>query len=284
MKYTLALYVLRLIGRLPLRGARALGAMVGLLAWASRGRSYKITAANLARCFPDWSPGRRQRLVRRSLVETGKTTAEVPVIWHQSTQALTQKVVSSEGGEAIGQALAAGRGLIMLAPHLGNWEVTGPFVARYGPLTVLYQPPRHKRLHEFMLQGRTRTGMRIVPTSRRGVGQLLACLKRGETVGILPDQVPEAGSGARVVPFFGQPALTMTLVHSLIERTGCVVLLVMAERVPRGFNVRVMEPDPGIYLEAESGSVEALNRSIEAAVRLAPAQYQWEYKRFRGLE
>lgn len=283
MKYTLALWLLRLLGRLPLGGARALGSMVGLLAWLKRGRSYRVTVANLARCFPDWSPARRRRLVRQSLMETGKTAVEASLIWQKSTHALGRWIPVVEGDEAIGHALARGKGLIMLAPHLGNWELTALFVARYGPLTALYQPPRQKRLEELVVRGRTKEGIRMVPTNRRGVGQLLASLKRGETVGILPDQVPNPGSGARVAPFFGQPALTMTLVHSLIQRTDCAVLLVVAERIPRGFRMRIREPDPEIYSEAEPHSVAALNRSIEAAVRLAPAQYQWEYKRFRGL-
>lgn len=283
MKYTLALYVLRFLGRLPLGGARVLGATVGLLAWFRRGRSYKITVANLARCFPDWSPARRRRLVRQSLIETGKTAAEAPLIWRQSAHSLTRMIIAVEGDEVINRALEIGKGLIMLAPHLGNWEVTSPFVARYGRLTALYQPPRQKSLEDFVVRGRTKAGIQMVPTSRRGLGQLLTSLKRGETVGILPDQVPEVGSGACVAPFFGQPALTMTLVHNLIKRTGCAVLVVVAERVRKGFRVRVSEPDPDIYSEVEQASVAALNRSVEAVARLAPTQYQWEYKRFRGL-
>jgi len=283
MRYTLALYLLHLLGRLPLTGARALGATVGLLAWLKRGRVYTVTRANLARCFPDWPAPRRRRLARQSLVETGKTAAEAPLIWRQSVDGLARKILAVEGDRAITQALARGKGLVMLAPHLGNWELTAPFVAGYGPLTALYQPPRQKPLEDFVLRGRTKAGIRMVPTSRRGLGQLLAGLKRGEIVGILPDQVPDAASGARVAPFFGQPALTMTLVHSLVKRTDCAVLLVVAERVPRGFRLWVIEPDPGLYAADEQTSAAALNHSIEQAVRRVPAQYQWEYKRFRAL-
>jgi len=284
MKYTLALFVLRLLGHLPLRGARVLGAVVGLLAWLKRGRSYRVTATNLARCFPGWIPGQRRRLVRQSLIETGKTAAEAPVIWRLSVQALFKRIHDVEDGKALDIALNKGKGVLVLVPHLGNWELVAPFLASYKPLTALYQPPRHQRMHEFVLRGRSKEGVRMVPTNGRGVAQLLVSLKRGEIVGVLPDQVPDAGSGVQKAPFFNQPALTMTLVHNLIKRTDCCVLLVFAQRVPRGFRVRVMTPDPSIYSETQAVSVAALNRSIEAAVRLVPAQYQWEYKRFRGLE
>jgi len=283
MKYTLALYALRLLGRLPLGGARVLGAMVGLLAWLKRGRSYQVTSANLARCFPECSPDRRRWLVRKSLIETGKTAAEAPIIWRLSAQALFKRIHGVEAGEAMDAALNKGKGVLVLAPHLGNWELVAPFLASYKPLTALYQPPRHPRMHEFVLRGRSKEGICMVPTNGRGVAQLLASLKRGEIVGVLPDQVPDAGSGVQKAPFFDQPAPTMTLVHSLIKRTDCSVLLVFAQRVPGGFRVRVMEPDPSIYSQVQLASVAALNRSIEAAVRLVPAQYQWEYNRFRGL-
>src|SRR5690625_2274592 len=123
----------------------------------------------------------------------------------------------------------------------------------------------------------------MAPTNRRGVAQLLKALKRGEIVGILPDQVPEPGSGAEVAPFFGQPALTMTLVHNLIQRTGCSVLSVYAERVPGGFKMVVLPADQDIFNEQAASSVAALNRSVEACVRRVPEQYQWEYKRLRRL-
>jgi KDO2-lipid IV(A) lauroyltransferase len=86
-----------------------------------------------------------------------------------------------------------------------------------------------------------------------------------------------------VVPFFGQPALTMTLVHSLIQRTGCTVVSAFAERVPAGFKLVILPADEGIYRDTAVESVTALNRSVEQCVRRVPSQYQWEYKRFRRL-
>jgi Kdo2-lipid IVA lauroyltransferase/acyltransferase len=283
MKNRLIPLFINLLGRLPLSFGRALGALVGLLLWHSNSRPAKITRENLHLCWPELSDQQREQLGRHSLMETGKTAPEAAAVWSRPSHWLERRILSADGEELMHSYLAEGRGLLVLAPHLGNWEVVAPFVAGFAPLTALYQPPSLPALDALVLKGRSKDNIDMAPTNRRGVTQLLKALKRGEIVGILPDQVPEVGNGAEVAPFFGQPALTMTLVHSLIQRTGCAVLIVYAERVPGGFKMVVLPVDDEIYSEQAPVSVAALNRSVEACVRRAPEQYQWEYKRFRRL-
>lgn len=283
MKDSAILFLLKAIGRLPLRVGRALGALIGWITWLSRGRSMRVTRENLELCWPELEPKERAQWVRRSLLETGKTAAEAAAVWSRPTEWLQKHILEVEGDEHIRTALEREQGLLVLAPHLGNWEVVAPFLAGYARLTALYQPPRQPGLDALILKGRSKDNIDMAPTNRRGVSQLLKALKRGEIVGILPDQVPEPGNGAEVAPFFGQPALTMTLVHSLVQRTGSAVLSVFAERIPGGFKLVVLPADPAIHNEDPASSVAALNRSVEECVRRAPAQYQWEYKRFRRL-
>lgn len=283
MKDTLTLLFLKCLGRLPLSVGRTLGSFAGWVMWRSRGRARRFTLENLALCWPELSDTERARLARQSLKETGKTAAEAAAVWQHSPQWLMQKIVEVEGAQHLHEGLESGHGLLVLAPHLGNWEVVGSFLASQAPTTALYQPPRQPALDALIYEGRSRSNMELAPTNRRGVGQLLKALKRREIVGILPDQVPEPGNGGEVAPFFGQPALTMTLVHNLIQRTGCTVVSVFAERVPAGFKVVIQPADEGIYRDTVLESVTALNRSVEECVRRAPAQYQWEYKRFRRL-
>ena len=97
---------------------------------------------------------------------------------------------------------------------------------------------------------------------------------------LLPDQEP-AREGGAFAPFFGIPALTMTLVPKLVKKTRCRVVLGLAKRVRGGFELHYLDPDPRIYAEDESESLAGLNASVELVARLALEQYQWEYKRFR---
>lgn len=283
MKDSLIVLLLRAVGRLPLPLGRALGASVGWLVWLSSGRSARITRENLMRCFPRLSVSERRRLVRQSLMETGKTAAEAAAVWSRATDWLARHIIEIEGEAHLYKALEREKGVLVLAPHLGNWEVVAPFLARYARLTALYQPPKQPALDKLMLRGRGKDNIDLAPTNRRGVSQLLKALKRGEIVGILPDQVPDPGNGAEVAPFFGQPALTMTLVHSLVQRTGSDVVSVFAQRVPKGFKLVVLPADPGIHDAVAVESVAALNRSVEACVKRAVPQYQWEYRRFRRV-
>lgn len=283
MKDSLVLLLLKAVGRLPLPLGRTLGATLGWLSWLSQGRSVRVTRENLEVCWPRLNKKEREHLVRQSLKETGKTAAEAAAVWCRSSAWLAKHIVEVEGEEHLLAAVNQERGLLVSAPHLGNWEVVGPFLAKYAPLTVLYQPPRQPALEALIVKGRRKGNIELAPTSRRGVSQLLKALKRGETVGILPDQVPEKGNGAAVAPFFGHPALTMTLFHSLVQRTSCSVLSIFAQRVPGGFKLVILPVDSEIYSEDEIVAVTALNRSVEQCVGYAPAQYQWEYKRFRRL-
>lgn len=283
MKNWLVPFIFKFLGRLPLRVSRALGSLMGLGLWYSDSRAARVTRENLRLCWPALSEAERRRLARRSLKETGKTAAEAGAVWCRSPKWLKRHILETEGEELIRRKLARGKGLLVLAPHLGNWEVTAPFVAGFAPLTALYQPPRLPALDKLILRGRTKENIDMAPTNRRGVTQLLKALRRGEIVGILPDQVPDPGSGAEVAPFFGQPALTMTLVHSLIQRTGCEAVAVFAQRVKGGFRLVIMNVDASLYSEDPKESVAGLNASVEACVKRAPSQYQWEYKRFRRL-
>jgi KDO2-lipid IV(A) lauroyltransferase len=179
--------------------------------------------------------------------------------------------------------LAQGKGLLVLAPHLGNWEVVAPYLASIAPLTAMYQPSGAQALDNLILSGRSKNNIQMAPTNRKGVSMLLKALQGGTIVGILPDQVPEKNSGGEPALFYGRYAMTMTLIHSLIDRTQCRVVSTFAQRVPGGYKLVTLPADPMIYSADQAESLQGLNKSVEACVSLAPAQYQWEYNRYRWV-
>ncbi len=266
---------------LPLNGARALGVMIGHCMWFTRSRSRRITLKNIRACFPQLSVEEVNKLAHQSLIETAKTAAEVSLIWRRSWSWLDSKIVAVEGEDLLRAELAKGQGLIVLAPHLGNWEVVAPYLASIAPLTAMYQPLAIPAMDKIILAGRSKTNINMAPTNRKGVAMLLKTLQQGNIVGILPDQLPKKDAGAEMAPFFGQETLTMSLVHSLISRTQARAVAVFAMRVPRGFKMIVLPADEAIYGDDPVISVRGLNASVESCVRLAPSQYQWEYNRFR---
>lgn len=283
MKNILVPFIFKALGLLPLSGARAVGWLLGNFMWVTKGRNYRMTQKNLRKCLPELTEDEMKSLTRESLIETCRTASEAGAIWRNSWDWLKARIVDVEGEDILRAELAKGKGLLVLAPHLGNWEVVAPYLASIAPLTAMYQPFPIEELDKLILSGRSKNNINMAPTNRKGVSMLLKALQQGTIVGILPDQVPERDAGGEPVNFFGHPAMTMSLVSSLINRTQCRVVTVFAKRVPGGFKLITIPADEKIYSDDLLESMHGMNLSVEASVRLAPAQYQWEYNRFRWL-
>lgn len=279
--YTLLLYAfLRAISRLPLRALQAFGAALGWLFWIAHSRKRKIVETNLARVRPQLGARERRQLARACLLETGKSLIEVFGIWSRAQRTLA-RVREVRGGELFGAALASGKGLILCAPHLGSWEVANYWVGARTPFATFYTQPRYPQL-ELLLRKLREGGASIqFPIDDSGVRRVFRHLGNGGVVSIMPDHVPR--SGGVVAPFFGVPALTMSLLPRLAARTGADVLMLFVERLPdtAGFVIHFRKPpdallDPDITL-----ACTALNAAVADCVETAFAQYQWNYKRFK---
>lgn len=267
--------LLRLLARLPLPLLHAVGAFLGRAVYLFSPRYRKVIARNLELA------GLNTRRLRSAIVaETGKAALETPAIWLRTHEHAASLVVEASGWEHVDSAIAAGSGLIMLTPHLGCWEVSGQYISSRIPITVMYSPPNLKSLEPLMQEGRNRgAAMKSVPADMRGVRAMLKALKRGEAIGILPDQVPGVGEG-EWVEFFGSPAYTMTLVGRLAEQTGAPVLLCYSERLARGRGYRFLV-EPMMPARPPESAVRALNRSLEHLIRRCPEQYLWSYNRYK---
>jgi len=279
----ISVLLLKSLALLPLSWVRLLGALIGSLAWWTGGRAVNTTLTNLALCYPEMRETQRRQLAKQSLRETAKTALEAALIWHKPWAWLERHIVAREGEDILRAKLAEGRGVLVMSPHLGNWELLAPYLVSIAPLTAMYQPLKNPQLDQMVRSGRERSQTQMAPTNRQGVRQLLKALDAGGIVIVLPDQVPDKGAGQAVSPFFNQPALTMTLVQGILQRTGCALCCCYAERVVAGFKIVVMEAAAEICTADLQQSLRALNASMESCVRRVPEQYQWEYKRFRSL-
>lgn len=281
MKTQLARAMLWCLGALPFRLNRALGTGIGLLLWYLPNRSRTHSHGNIERCYPDRSAAWRQQLLRASLIETGRTFAEAAWFWQRSRQRALRLVHEVYGLEHIDRARHAGRGMIFATPHIGAWELAGAYLTSCTPLTVMYRPPRIRALDQAIRRGRERLGLIPVPTDSNGVRAMHKALRRGEAIGVLPDQQPRGGQGV-YASFMGQPALTMTLLSRLAARSGASVLFVAMLRRPEGgFAMHIWPAGEDIADTDAEVAANRINRETERAIALAPAQYMWNYQRFR---
>lgn len=276
----IVLFILRGLSWLPLSVARSLSRLLARLIVVFNATPLGVSKINLRLCYPMMSEEEIQVLSRAHMEHFAHILCETPQIWRKGYPWLVENIVSCQGMELLQKGADKGTGTIFLVPHHGSWEAIGIWLARLGPMTSLYEPAKHPALDSWVKSSRLRSGMSLAPTNVRGVAQLLKGLKRGDNVAILPDQSPRLSGGAFSV-LFGVPALTMTLTHNLIQRTGCQVLFVAAIRVKGGFEIVLQSAPEDIYSADEQSSLLALNAGVESIVALAPSQYQWAYKRFR---
>jgi KDO2-lipid IV(A) lauroyltransferase len=268
----------RLLAALPLSLLHRLGAIVGNAVYllAPRYRHYfstNLRAAGFA----------EPALLRQAIAEAGKGLLELPAIWLCPHAAVAGWVAQVSGWDLVEAALARRRGIIFLTPHLGCFEITAQYYAYrapdYAPITVLYRSPKKKSVEPLMLLGRRRPNLRLASADLKGVRILLRALKKGEAIGILPDQAPGVGEG-EWADFFGRPAYTMTLAGRLAG-AGAEVILAYAERLPRGLGYHLHLEAMPAPLPGESPA-RTLNRALEGLIRECPAQYGWGYNRYKA--
>ncbi len=237
---------------------------------------------NLQRCYPDMGDEERARLVRDSFHHYLCSILETGHNWYWPLERLQARCDGIVGEELLREGLESGRGLVALAPHFGAWEYLGVYLQRFSGIAILYKPPASPRLEKALLERRRRGGANLIPATAAGLRQLYAHIRSGKGAGILPDQQPSGGRG-RFVPFFGIQALTGVLAPRLVQRTGCVVLSTVCERLPGGrYRVHFMPADEEIHSRDLLTALTAVNRGVERCIAIDPAQYLWSYKRFKA--
>ena len=274
----------RWLAKIPLPWMQALGGVLGTLVWWSS-KSYREQFNRNADLL-DLSPEVR----RKALVNAGAMLTELPWMWLRSPSITTQSHVSWDGLELFEASLAKGKGVIILSPHLGCWEIGAQMVAErfgptHGPMLAMYRPPRKAWIAPLVESARNREHLETVPASPQGIRAIVRCLRRGGFTAVLPDQVPPQGQGIWA-SFLGQPAYTMTLAVKLAEQTGATLLMCWCERKPKGQYVgHLSELTELNALKGEDRSLEnmvqAMNDGVERLVRSAPEQYLWGYARFK---
>lgn len=261
----------------PLPAIHGLGAVVGLINYLFNQDHRAHAKGNLNQSGLSNGKITAEKMLFKSTLENSKGAFETFAIWFKSQLEVLNWVKNVDGWDAVEDAINSGKGLIFLTPHLGCFEITSLYYGAHYPMTVLYRQPRQAWLMPLIAAGRQRGKVTLAPANSQGVKLLLQALKRGEAIGILPDQAPLEGEG-EWAPFFGRPAYTMTLASKLAQKTGAQVFMAFGERVSwgRGYNIHIRA--------IESGSINTptlLNAEIERTIRQCPTQYLWMYDRYK---
>lgn len=283
----------RCLSVLPLWLLHAGGFVIGWVSFCASATYRRRFLANAAQA------GYRFTDVWGAVGASGQLIAELPRLWLGAPVRTTW-----QGKEHIERAHATGRSIVFLTPHMGCFEITPQAYARSfagnadkathdavdsgtsRSITVLYRKARKAWLHNLVDSARNREGLAAAPADLAGVKQLLRAVKKGQAVGILPDQVPPDGMG-EWLPFFDKPAYTMTLAARLAMQPNAVVLLAWGERLSwgRGYRVHVQPAECIGGVESGGRDLSAtatqINQAMEQLIRQCPQQYLWGYARYK---
>lgn len=274
MKSHLSRLIFQLFAALPLRWAQSLGRLLGRIA-------YRTSPGYRSKFDVQWTAARTQlpdlyntASKATAIAQAGAMFTEIPLVWSSNDTELLKRVrISHKAAELLKEA--SSEACLFLTPHWGAFEVAGRVIAAHLPITVLFKPAKQAWLNDLMVKARAHGQMQTAPADLSGVRTLLRTLRDGQSVGILPDQVPTAGDG-HWVSFFGRPALTMTLPERL-AKSAKAVILVKCSRLDNG---------QGWYFDAHRlptpMTTQQMNQAVEALVHEDPTQYLWGYNRFKG--
>lgn len=272
--------LLGLTGFLSLPRAHRWATRVGGWVWRWSEKQRRITRTNIALCFPQLDTQSQEQLAKSALNETIKTFFELGHVWKKHGSHISPLIQHVHGQTVLENALKENCGVLLAAPHFGNWEVLNLWLARYQPFSFLYKPPENPAIERALFHYRGQSGGQQIKADKKGVRQVLNALKGNHLMAILPDQQPKSGQGL-FAPFMGQSAYTMTLFSKVAIKTQVPVLMAVAERLEdgQGFDIHFKRLDPAIHQDLET-SVTTLNQAIEDMIKINPAQYQWTYRRF----
>jgi Kdo2-lipid IVA lauroyltransferase/acyltransferase len=264
----------RLFAALPLGFLHRLGSVLGWTIYGMSPTYRRHLRENLgAARYSD------ARVRRGAIAAAGQMITELPALWLRPHAEVTALVSETPGAEAAYADQRDGKAILFLTPHMGSFEVAAQYAASRMPITVLYRRPKVAWLDPLMREGRGRANVRLVSADFGGVREILAAAKRGEAIGLLPDQVPGVGEG-EWSDFFGRPAYTMTLAAKLAERDNVACYLAFAKRLPRGegYSIVVRKlPDA----RAGESATRRMNRALEELIAECPEQYLWGYNRYK---
>ena len=281
-KGALVVGFLRLFALLPWRAVQGLGSAIGWLMWKLPNRSREVARINLDRCFPELTNAERERLLRESLQQIGKTFTESACAWIWPADKTLHLVKQVEGLEVLEQALASGKGVVGITSHLGNWEVLNHFYCAQCKPIIFYRPPKLKAVDDLLQRQRVQLGNKVAPSTREGIISVIKEVRKGGAVGIPADPEPSEGAGV-FVPFLGTQALTSKFVPGMLTGGKAVGVFLHALRLEDGSGYKVIleAAPPAMYDEDVEVAVAAMSGVIERYVRTWPSQYMWTMKRFK---
>lgn len=258
--------------------ARILAGIVNLLHVSKTSKTIRL---NIEICLPHLNKQQREHITRTAIRNELQSYMEFFSIWGSSTEKNISRIRQIHGEHFVHEALAEGKGLVLIVPHFGTWEIMNPWFAQHTQMTIMYKPIKNPDADEFVRDARSRDQANLVPTDESGVRQIFKALKQGGTTVILPDHTPNVGG--ELIDYFGVPLASSNLSAKLIQKTKAKSLLLYAIRNESDdFDMFIEPMDEQIYQGTANDGTRIIHQALEHLIERFPEHYHWSYKRFKA--
>jgi KDO2-lipid IV(A) lauroyltransferase len=269
---------IRLVDKLPWPEKRLLARSLGWFVFHLVRIRRRVVFTNLELCFPEKSAPEIHALARAHYDSLALGLFEVCTGWWAETEELPPHRI--EGIRHLHEALARGRGAILLTAHFTTLEICGRYMTEAVPVGCLYRDPNHPVFAHLMRgQREKRMSVAVHFDDLRG---LVRALRAGHAIWYAPDQGKRTKS-SEILPFFGVPAITNTATSKITEMTGAPVVPYFAKReADHTYTLTILPPLENFPTPDAAADAVRINQLIEEHVRRAPEQYLWVHKRFKA--
>ncbi|WP_180172343.1 lysophospholipid acyltransferase family protein [Acinetobacter sp. YH12023] len=275
-------FIFKIIALLPLWLLQNFALMIAFILNLFNSSIKRITSINIQLAYPDLSETVQRQLINQSIRSQCLTYIEFIKCWGMPPSYSLNLLKNIYGENILTEALANKKGVIVVVPHFGCWELLNAWLNLYTEPMIMYKPNKNKGINRYLLEAREKFNATLVPTDETGIRAIFKHLKQGGLTVILPDHLPKP-SGGIYSNFFGQNTLSITLVSKLAAKIQCNVIGLSCIRQPnlRYFDVHCQTLADEILSKDLQSSVDTLNIAMQEIIDQAPEQYIWSYKRFR---
>ncbi len=271
------------VSRLPRSVALTLGGWLGVLGFWFASQERRLACEHIRQSLDITDERQVKTIVKKCFENLGKTVVEFMQFPRINPKQI-HRSVSFEGIQHVENALAKGKGAIILTGHFGNWELLAASIsAAVAPLSPIVRELRSPRLNALVSRYREKAGYTTIDRDT-GVRQALRCLKRNELLGIVAD-VDTTVNGV-FVDFFGKPAYTPYSPVAFALKTGAAILPSFIVRQSDGRHRAIIEPPLSLercdVKEKELVfNTQKFTKIIESYIRKYPEQWIWMHRRWK---
>ncbi|MEN8214178.1 MAG: LpxL/LpxP family Kdo(2)-lipid IV(A) lauroyl/palmitoleoyl acyltransferase [Pseudomonadota bacterium] len=276
----IVLGVLRLMLLLPRPVLMQIGKGLGVVVYRFLPRKRrKVLTTNLQLCFPELSAAEREQLAKEHVHAMGQGVIDVGLAWWASRRRL-EPLAHFQGLEHLQQAMAGGKGVILLSAHFTSVEMSGRLISHHVPIDTVYRPSERPFTQHLLHVNRERHSRQTI--HKNNVRAMVRSLKQGHTIWYAPDQNMRSDTPL-FVPFFGMETATNTATSALARITGAAVIpfLCLRRRDGKGYDLELSPPLENFPSGDEREDAIRINNIFEGWIRRQPEDYFWLHRRFK---